>query len=354
LFLGVVAMILLYKLKLSVLFSKQMVFLLSYVVIFLLVLTLFFGSEINGSQGWLITPLGSIQASEYLKVTMPLYFAVMLGNFQSSIARRDWRNFHKVFLVPAISLALVIIQPDLGNSSIIVLGIIAMILASGIAYRYAYVVLGVIIGLSTIVIESILLTRGRFIPSLFSYIYVRFQAMAETFDPVVFRGAGYQLGMGYIAIYNGGLFGLGLGNSIQKRGFLPEAHTDFIFNIILEELGLVGGMFILGLVFFLICRMYLVGIRSQSAFNSLASYGMATMLLLQVFVNVGGVLGLIPSSGITFPFFSLGGNSLFINCIAVGTVLNISAQEAEIRLNNSIYSAMKPDLASSLLVEENF
>ena len=126
---------------------------------------------------------------------------------------------------------------------------------------------------------------------------------------------------------NGGWFGLGLGNSIEKQGYLPEAHTDFVFSIVIEELGFVGASLILALLFFLILRIILVGIRARDPFNSMMAIGIGGMLLTQTFINIGGISGLIPSTGVTFPFLSQGGNSLWVLSIAIALVLNIDASE---------------------------
>jgi len=334
--LGIVAMFFIYRMKTSVIFNKRFVNFLMMLVFVLLVVTLLFAEPVNGARGWLQTPVGNLQPAEYLKVLFPLYFSVTLAKNQRHIARHDWSDKLSLFAFPVILILLIVVTPDLGNATILTLVTIAMILASGIAYRYAYAVLAAIIGGSTVMIELITLTRGAIFPAQFAYIYRRFAAIADTFNPEVFRDAGHQLGNSYIAIHNGGWFGLGLGNSIQKRGFLPEAQTDFIFPITIEELGLFAGLLILAVLIFMICRMYLVSIRAQKAFNSLLAFGMATVLLVSVFVNVGGVIGIIPSTGVTFPFLSQGGNSLFVITVTVAFVLNVSADEARLRLDQHV------------------
>jgi cell division protein FtsW len=333
---GLVSMALIYRMKTSVFSNKRFINIMMFTLFIIIVITLLFAAPVNGARGWLSTPMGTLQPAEYLKIMFPLYFAVALTYKQQKIARHDWSDKLSLFLFPAIQLGLIVVTPDIGNATVLMLVTIAMILASGIAYRYAYAVLGLIIGGSTLLIEAMILSGGAILPKNFTYVYTRFLAMSNTFAPNVFSDAGHQLGNAYIAIHNGGWFGLGLGNSIQKRGFLPEAHTDFIFAITLEELGLIGGMLILSLLMFMICRMYLVSIRAQKPFNSLLSFGLATFFLVSVFVNVGGFLGMIPSTGITFPFLSLGGNSLFVFSVATGLVLNVSADEARLRLDQHV------------------
>ncbi|MGV3061783.1 FtsW/RodA/SpoVE family cell cycle protein, partial [Streptococcus hyovaginalis] len=131
----------------------------------------------------------------------------------------------------------------------------------------------------------------------------------------------------YYAMSNGSWFGLGLGNSIEKRGYLPEATTDFVFSIVMEEFGMIGACLILSLVFFLVLRIILVGVKAKNPFNAMMAIGIGGMMLMQIFVNIGGISGLIPSTGVTFPFFSQGGNSLLVLSVAIAVVLNIDANE---------------------------
>ena len=138
---------------------------------------------------------------------------------------------------------------------------------------------------------------------------------------------GAQLVNSYYAIHNGGLFGVGLGNSIQKRGYLPEPYTDFIFSIITEELGVIGAAVILALIFFLIWRIMMVGLKAKDSFNTLVCFGIATMIFIQTFFNVGAVLGLLPITGVTLPFISYGGSSLIVLTASIALVLNIAANE---------------------------
>ena len=131
----------------------------------------------------------------------------------------------------------------------------------------------------------------------------------------------------YYAIHNGGLFGVGLGNSMQKRGYLPEPYTDFILSITAEELGVIGAIVIITLLFFLMWRIMEVGIHADSQFNALVCFGVVTMIFTETLFNVGAVLGLLPITGVTLPFISYGGSSMIVLTVALGLVLNISAAE---------------------------
>ena len=185
---------------------------------------------------------------------------------------------------------------------------------------------------------------GNIIPSFLpiTYINKRFEAFVNPFTDLA--NSGHQLANSYYAIVNGGWTGRGLGNSIQKNGFLPEAQTDFIFPIVVEELGIIGGIIILAILFFLISRMLIVGIRAKSAFNSLIMIGVSGLLLVQVFVNVGGAIGIIPETGVTFPFLSQGGSSFLVLSLGIAFALNISADEKrrEVSELSNHYSSSVP------------
>jgi cell division protein FtsW len=153
----------------------------------------------------------------------------------------------------------------------------------------------------------------------------RFRSFLHPFQLEQHGGA--QLVNSYYAINNGGWFGRGLGNSIQKLGYLPEPYTDFILSITAEELGIVGATLILILLGILIVRSLLIGMRSRNTYHMLVCYGVSAILFVQTFINVGGLLGLIPITGVTLPFISYGGSSIIILSICMGLVLNISATE---------------------------
>ena len=146
---------------------------------------------------------------------------------------------------------------------------------------------------------------------------------------------------------NGGWFGLGLGNSIEKTGYLPEATTDFVFSIVIEELGLIGAGLILALLFFLILRIMIVGVKARNPFNSMMALGVGALMLMQVFVNIGGISGLIPSTGVTFPFLSQGGNSLLVTAVGIAFVLNIAANEKR----DNIVQAIEEELSQTQELE---
>ena len=337
---------LIYKLKLGFLKNERLLFIVMFVELVLLALARLVGIPINGAYGWIKVGPVTIQPAEYLKIIIIWYLAQRFSKQQEEIGVYDFqvltqnqwfpRAFNDWRFVLLVMIGSLAIFPDLGNATILLLVSIIMYTISGIAHRWFGTIIGLLIGASTLSLTAIkIIGVEKFskIP-VFGYVAKRFSAFFNPFDDVA--GAGHQLANSYYAMVNGGWFGLGLGNSIEKRGYLPEAHTDFVFSIVIEEFGFVGASLILALVFFLILRIILVGIRAKDPFNSMMAIGIGGMILVQVFVNIGGISGLIPSTGVTFPFLSQGGNSLLVLSVAIAFVLNIDASEKRARLYNEL------------------
>lgn len=334
---------LIYKFSLDFLRNKKVLAFVIFIEVILLILSRFITDTVNGAHGWLtIAGMFSIQPAEYLKVILVWYLALIFSKRQDEIRDYDYqalthnewipRNLNDWRWLTLILIGIVVIMPDLGNATILALTVLIMITASGVGYRWFTSLLALVVGASTIVLGSIWIIgvdRVAKIP-VFGYVAKRFSAFFNPFNDL--SGAGHQLANSYYAMSNGGWFGLGLGNSIEKQGYLPEAHTDFVFAIVIEELGFVGASLILALLFFLILRIILVGIRAKNPFNSMMAIGIGGMILVQTFINIGGISGLIPSTGVTFPFLSQGGNSLWVLSIAIAFVLNIDASEKRAKM----------------------
>lgn len=341
--LSLLTIALIYKFSLKFLRNKKVLAFVIFIEVILLILSRFITDTVNGAHGWLTIPGGfSIQPAEYLKVILVWYLALIFSKRQDEIRDYDYqalthnewipRNLNDWRLLTLILIGIVVIMPDLGNATILALTVLIMITASGVGYRWFTSLLGLVVGASTIVLGSIWIIgvdRVAKIP-VFGYVAKRFSAFFNPFNDL--SGAGHQLANSYYAMSNGGWFGLGLGNSIEKQGYLPEAHTDFVFAIVIEELGFVGASLILALLFFLILRIILVGIRAKNPFNSMMAIGIGGMILVQTFINIGGISGLIPSTGVTFPFLSQGGNSLWVLSVAIAFVLNIDASEKRAKM----------------------
>ena len=341
--LSLLTIALIYKFSLKFLRNKKVLAFVIFIEVILLILSRFITDTVNGAHGWLTIPGGfSIQPAEYLKVILVWYLALIFSKRQDEIRDYDYqalthnewipRNLNDWRWLTLILIGIVVIMPDLGNATILALTVLIMITASGVGFRWFTSLLGLVVGVSTIVLGSIWIIgvdRVAKIP-VFGYVAKRFSAFFNPFNDL--SGAGHQLANSYYAMSNGGWFGLGLGNSIEKQGYLPEAHTDFVFAIVIEELGFVGASLILALLFFLILRIILVGIRAKNPFNSMMAIGIGGMILVQTFINIGGISGLIPSTGVTFPFLSQGGNSLWVLSVAIAFVLNIDASEKRAKM----------------------
>ena len=341
--LSLLTIALIYKLSLDFLRNKKVLAFFIFAEVILLILSRFITDTVNGAHGWLtIAGMFRIQPAEYLKLILVWYLALIFSKRQDEIRDYDYqalthnewipRNLNDWRWLTLILIGIVVIMPDLGNATILALTVLIMITASGVGYRWFTSLLGLVVGASTIVLGSIWIIgvdRVAKIP-VFGYVAKRFSAFFNPFNDL--SGAGHQLANSYYAMSNGGWFGLGLGNSIEKQGYLPEAHTDFVFAIVIEELGFVGASLILALLFFLILRIILVGIRAKNPFNSMMAIGIGGMILVQTFINIGGISGLIPSTGVTFPFLSQGGNSLWVLSVAIAFVLNIDASEKRAKM----------------------
>ncbi|MGM0124353.1 cell division protein FtsW [Enterococcus sp. AZ194] len=314
-----------YKMKTDVFKNESLVRLAIVVTGVLLAIAYLFFDAINGAKGWISLKYFSIQPAELLKIVLVWYLALILSKRQETIATDFVQTVKRPMWLVMALIAGVAIMPDFGNAAVLTLLVIILLLASGVNYTWAFKIGGGGIALSFLAIQAMNLFGKAILPAKYQYIYNRFAIYQNPFADEY--GLGHQMVNGYYAMFNGGLFGRGLGNSIEKKGFLKEAQTDYIFAIVVEELGLIVAMMVLGLLIFMIARIFLVGIRSRDAFNSLICYGVGSMLLIQIFVNLGGITGIIPLTGITFPFISQGGSSLLVLSIGIGLVLNVSANE---------------------------
>ncbi|KXT78578.1 cell division peptidoglycan polymerase FtsW [Streptococcus sp. DD13] len=342
---SLIGIFIIYRMRLSFLRRARVVNVAILVEILLLIASRFF-TPVNGAYGWISFGAFTMQPAEYLKLIIVWFLAYKFSAIQKDISIYDYQALTKGRWIPnrvndwrlvsLILLLLVASLPDLGNATIIALTILIMVSVSGVGHRWFSVILGAVVGISTIVLGSISILGVKVVERIpvFGYVAKRFEAFYNPF--VNQTSSGLQLSHSYYAMSNGGWFGRGLGNSVEKNGYLPEAHTDFAFSITIEELGLIGASLILAILFFLILRIIIVGIRARNPFNAMMALGVAGMLLIQTFVNIGGISGLIPATGVTFPFISQGGSSLLIISIAIGFVLNIDANEKRDQLQREL------------------
>lgn len=289
------------------------------------------GQSVNGASAWI--PVGpiNIQPAEFAKMVVILYLAHLLSNRQRYIQSVGPIKTIKVSIGPFLTVVLIIIlifmQPDTGGMAIVTAIAAVLFFSSGFPVKIGLGVFGgafaVIGGLSYLMLTKFPKVLAK------NYMGERFLAVAHPFQ--LQRDAGKQLVNSMYAINHGGWFGVGLGNSTMKLGYLPEPYTDFILAIIAEELGIIGAIFVVGLLFFLIWRIVLIGIRAKSVYHTLLMYGIATMIFVQTMFNVGAVVGVLPITGVTLPFISYGGSSLLVLSVAIGLVLNVSARESHQR-----------------------
>lgn len=267
------------------------------------------GMERNGSRSWIGVGAFSIQPSEFTKLAMIAFLAKFLSENQkyiTTIKKGLGPSLGLVFL----AFGMIMLQPDLGTGTVMVGTCVVMIFVAGAKVMH-FVWLG-LIGLGGFVI--LVISAPYRIKRITSY-------LDPWEDPL---GSGFQIIQSLLAIGPGGLFGLGLGQSRQKFFYLPEPQTDFIFAIISEELGFIGGSFVILLFALLLWRGIRIALGAPDLYGSFLAVGIISMVAIQVMINIGVVTGLIPVTGITLPFLSYGGSSLTLMLMAMGVLLNIS------------------------------
>lgn len=266
------------------------------------------GSVTNNAQSWYkIGPI-SIQPSEFAKTIIVMYLAFYYATHRQQ--KKDY-DFVYPFITCAIPVVLILAQPDLGTAAIIGFTMFFIFMSLPFGKNHTYKVLKIVATCGIIVIACILLFGGNFL--------TKEQASRLTFQDPCTRyteKTGYQVCNGMIAMNNGGLFGVGLGNSTQKYLYLPESHTDFIFPIIIEELGAVAGVGIILLFIMLLYRLLKIARNASNIAGSIIAYGTFLIILIHIFINFLGILALIPLTGVPVPFLSYGG-SFTLNLIVL-------------------------------------
>lgn len=276
------------------------------------------GHEVNGSKRWLNLGIIKLQASEIAKLASIVYIASYLIRRQDNV--QNWEGFFIPLGITSLMAFLLLLEPDFGATSVLVGAVLVQLFLGGVRAG------------QFIILVCAVLVLGAITLSMESYRVMRLMTFLEPWAPENVYGAGYQLAQSLIAFGRGGLFGVGLGESIQKLFFLPESHTDFVFAIWAEEMGLVGALFALGLLVWLVVKVLQVAWKAQQHQQLFAAYlaiGITALLCLQITVNVGVNTGLLPTKGLTLPFYSYGGSSLIICCVMVGMVARISRDLTE-------------------------
>ena len=291
--------------------------------LFLLILVFVPGlsRNVNGAFRWISIGKISIQSSELAKLLLILYIAGYL------VRRKDNIKYHFTgFVVPLFILlsfdVLLLLEPDFGTVFIISCTVFSLLFIAGVKLRYL-LFLSLLAGIS---IFSLLFTSTYRLQRIIGFL----NPWNDQFNK------GYQLVQSLIAFGRGGWFGIGLGNSVQKLLYLPEAYTDFIFAIIAEELGFIGALIVIILLSLIIFRCFKISQTAMFAkkyFEGYLGFGIAFWLALQSMVNIGVNIGLLPTKGLTLPFISYGGNSLLVCCLSIGLLFRIDFEMHEKLVN---------------------
>lgn len=301
-------------------------------VLLVLVITPGIGREVNGSMRWIGFGLFNIQPSEIAKVFVVVFMAAYLVRRQHEV-RESWLGFFKPFAVLLPFAGLLLREPDFGATVVMMGAAAAMLFLGGVGlFRF-----GLMVALAVGAVALLIWTQPY-----------RMARLTNFSDPWADQfGAGYQLSQALIAFGRGGWLGLGLGNSIQKQFYLPEAHTDFVFAVLAEELGVVGALATVGLFVFVTLRALYIGIWAEQArqyFSAYVAYGLAFLWIGQFLINVGVNIGLLPTKGLTLPFLSYGGSSLVICCGCLGMLLRIE-WERRTAVGNEEFEFSEEDFA---------
>ncbi|WP_193073708.1 putative lipid II flippase FtsW [Pseudomonas sp. FME51] len=269
------------------------------------------GREVNGSWRWIAVGPINVQPSELAKLFAVVFLAGYLVHRRDEV-KEQWFGFIKPFMVLGPMAWLLIIEPDFGATVVLMGAATGMLFLGGVGLFRFTLLFGSLGGLAALLV--------LFEP----YRLQRLTSFLNPWnDPY---GTGYQLTQALIAFGRGEWLGTGLGNSIQKQYYLPEAHTDFVFAVLAEELGLIGALAAFALLIFVAVRALYIGLWAEKAgryFSAYLAYGLAIMWCGQVLINVGVNIGLLPTKGLTLPFLSYGGSSLVVCCISLGLLLRI-------------------------------
>lgn len=285
-------------------------------VVLIVVLIPGISRTVNGSSRWIMLGPLSFQASEVAKLFSIIYLAGYLHRRNDRL-----QDSFKSFFIPLVFLAmlsvLLLLEPDFGATVVIVSIFFGMMLVAGVPWNRFMMLMPVVI----IALGSLVYFSPYRMQRLMSFL----NPWENQFD------SGYQLVQSLIAIGRGGVWGTGLGGSIQKLFYLPEPHTDFIFAVLSEELGMVGALSLLLLFCVLFFRIFLVARQASENNNNFSAFmvtGILIWLCVQTFINLGVNMGILPTKGLSLPFISFGGSNLLVNCLAIGIVLRVSFENS--------------------------
>lgn len=298
---GIAIMILFMHIDLQKIYKATTIIYIIALVLLILVLIPGIGKVRGGARSWIGIGSFSLQPSEFMKLAIILLIAKYLSKSYKDL-KKTW-EFIKM-------LGLIMLQPDFGTGLVLVVSCILLLFNAGASIKY-FVILGI---LGTVGIIVLIASAPYRMERIFAY-------LDPWSDPL---GSGFQGIQSMFSIAPSGLFGLGYNNSMQKHFFLPEPQNDFIFAIVCEELGLIGGAVLLLVFFYIFIKIIKISISVDNLYLKFLSLGIGLSLFTQVFINIGVVIGLLPVTGITLPIISYGGSSLVLTLMFLGLVLNIS------------------------------
>ncbi len=280
----------------------------------LLIYTLMFGVDVNDARRWIEVPFVGItfQTSDFAKIALVIYVARAISSKQEYI--KDFQSAFLPIIVPILIICGLIAPADLSTAVLLFFTCVLMMFVGRVALQYIFLLL-----LLGMVVFSMLVFLGQNFPEL-----IRLETwVARVQEYISEPEGGYQVQQAKIAIANGEWFGLGPGNSIQ-RNYLPSPYADFIYAIICEEYGVIGGFAVVALYVLLFFRVTRLVTKSSKAFGAMLALGLTIMLITQAFCNIAVSVDLIPVTGLTLPMISMGGTSVLFSCIAFGIILSIS------------------------------
>lgn len=292
------------------------------------------GVERNGSQSWIVMPLiGQFQPSELAKVAFAVVVPIFLERIKDG--KDTGKNIVKLLIYSMLPIGLVLLQPDVGTALVFVFSFVTVLFIFGIPYRYFFIAIGAFAAAAPIM--------WFFILPMNKFKHIRDRITTFIFPETDILGKGLQVYRSKMTIGSGQLFGKGLFHGIQTQNSssisssfnVPEKQTDFIFSVIGEEMGFIGSVLVIALIFFILFRCIYIAINSRDAYGSYMVIFIAAMLGFHFIENIGMCIGVLPVTGIPLPFVSQGGSSLLTNYLNIGILLSVSMRRKKTIFNSS-------------------
>ncbi len=274
------------------------------------------GREVNGATRWINLVFFNLQVSELVKLGVVIYISGYLVRRGNEV-RSSVKGFLKPMLVVALIAGLLLAEPDFGATVVIGVTVLGMMFLGGVRLWQ--------FGISAALVGGMFAALAIMSP----YRLARLTSFLDPWAEDVVRGSGYQLTQSLIAIGRGDVWGVGLGESVQKLQYLPEAHTDFLFAILSEETGLVGALTIIALFLVIVIRSFVIGLQAEklgAQFSAYMAFGLGLWIGVQAFFNIGVNMGALPTKGLTLPLMSYGGSSMVVMCVAIALLLRVDME----------------------------